>query len=409
MSAPDFDTLLNIGKALNDACYAVATGSFDCNVYSKHGISVRQTPFVITRFSRGTPNGHLNPVYDASGSVRRYYYDTYNSTLEVEIVTERTSNNVSHSQYVAAARKVYQNKDNVNQHLPYHRVLDVVPSGYTMVSDEESNRDISTVGFNYVTSINPSAWITGSWTPISDGTTTTTTTTTEAPYYQALFTAISESSPSLEYSPLRELLASNYSNNDPVTLATEWTNGVYNLDEFVDAPTFVESANAGMPAFRFDGNDALQKNGFFFANPNLIIIVFKADFVGGFQTVLTRAIDGDWNSFYISDDEYYISAKEEVGSSAAISGGTRDENTHILELMYAGASSSIKVDGVEVASGTIPEAGLDGFTLGTNAIGSTNFLVGDVQHVLVYDTLPDTTKRDAVISEMAALYSVSIA
>jgi hypothetical protein len=83
----------------------------------------------------------------------------------------------------------------------------------------------------------------------------------------------------------------------------------------------------------------------------------------------------------VTPNEYRLFA----GSFAA--GGTSDTDPHLFVFRFNGSSSSIKVDGVTVASGLNPgSAGLRGFTVGCNvALGSDTLNGGRYAFIGVYD------------------------
>lgn len=222
--------------------------------------------------------------------------------------------------------------------------------------------------------------------------------------YQALFTAISESAPTLEYSPLKEYLAGNYVNSASVSSAKEWVSGVYNATQsnVINQPMFLEDGGAGHPAFRFNGTDALRSIGFTLTQPNTILVVASLDFI---DTTADYIIDGmtidGRQAIYLGSGTWNLYAGNAILSNISASVGN-----HIFVAQFNGASSTIYVDGASDAgdAGSLPMEGISlavRYTFG-------NSMTGNIQYVLIWDTPPSSTLLNSVITELSSLYNIPI-
>lgn len=219
--------------------------------------------------------------------------------------------------------------------------------------------------------------------------------------YAALLAAIDASNPTLEYNALREFLAGNYADTDAVTSATEWVSGTYPATQGTASaqPTFIESANGGHPAFRFDSGNWLITVGMTSLTQPISVL-----FVGDTSDDGTLKV-----AFSGSPDRLQIGAttgKWRLNGGAVLYGGTRDGNPHAFFADYDGASSNLDVDGVTAISGN---AGSNDFgQIILSDIGySWN---GDIQvGPIIWDTPPTAGQIDAILAELEALGYVTLA
>jgi hypothetical protein len=91
---------------------------------------------------------------------------------------------------------------------------------------------------------------------------------------------------------------------------------------------------------------------------------------------------------------------EMYAGASAIVGGTPDTSAHVFTVTFNGASSSLRIDGVEVFTGDPGSGGLDGITLGAdvNSDGDSKVVYGEV---LPYDALIDSTDRSTIEAYLA--------
>lgn len=224
--------------------------------------------------------------------------------------------------------------------------------------------------------------------------------------YAALFAAIDASSPTLEYNALREWVAGNYADGDPVTSATEWVSGTYQATQGTAAnqPTFIESANGGHPAFRFDGGDWLQATGFSYSQPNTVLVV------GNVNALLTsmQFTDGSASSTRHQIAQY-ASGLWGIYAGSSISGGTPNTSTHVFVATFNGASSSLYIDNTLVVSSDAGAQSFGGLVIGARYSLDSGFLDGDTQlGPIIWDGLADTNKITAILTELESLGLVTI-
>lgn len=225
--------------------------------------------------------------------------------------------------------------------------------------------------------------------------------------YTPLLAAIDASNPTLDYSCLRGYLAGTWSDGDPVASATEWVSGTYPATQGTASaqPTFVESANGGHPAFRFDGGDWIQATGFTNSQPNTILVV------------------GSWTNIDVSDRIFVdgggnASKRNVIYSGGGVwriyggnvlSDGVDDEYTHVFVATFNGASSALHIDGSLAVSGNTGTLDFQGISIGARYDGFTSLLIGDIQvGPIIWDTPPSQAQIEAIEAELEALGYVTL-
>lgn len=221
--------------------------------------------------------------------------------------------------------------------------------------------------------------------------------------YAPLLAAIDASAPTLEYNPVREFLAGNYADGVGVATYREWRSGTYNALQADPAkqPTFVESANGGHPALRFDGNDYLQVTGFTYSQPNTILVVAKFDlpiaaafpvFDGVSDRELLYASSGLWRLF--------------AGDVADL--GANDTSQHVFVSTFNGASSTLSIDGVTSSAVNSGTNAISGITIGASG-PLTSFFYGDIQiGPFLWDGLANPAKIADILTELALLNYITL-
>lgn len=150
---------------------------------------------------------------------------------------------------------------------------------------------------------------------------------------------------------------------------TDQTGNGHDLSGTYTGPTgSINSLQAG----RFDGADDLLSAAWATeGQANTMFAVIKPLSVGGTW----------WDSAGSQAHQSYVANTDEWGffAGSGISGGTVDTSPHILAILADGASSIIRVDGTQVASGGSGTDGFDGINVGANRNDGNygNFDIGE--------------------------------
>lgn len=161
MPAPDFETCYDFETAIEDATTSMLSSSvlmFD----NPRATTIHETPSVHCRFLLGQNTGHLQPIYDASGSVTTVKWDSFDGVLEANIITDRGSDNNYHEHYLRHVRNKLADPHNFRPYLTYHDVIQSQMLDYTTQLDQDKNQDISNIRFSLRVCVVPTAWPTSS-------------------------------------------------------------------------------------------------------------------------------------------------------------------------------------------------------------------------------------------------------
>jgi len=129
------------------------------HVYLSRMVDSAQSPRLEIKATTGQTQNHAKLAVDRV----RWVYDTYDGTIEVKIVTNRTSEAKSdaHAKLVGQARArmqlYYITQEWTKQNSPL-LVMDVREASSDTSFDDEMNLDTSTLTFAIYFSINPNAW-----------------------------------------------------------------------------------------------------------------------------------------------------------------------------------------------------------------------------------------------------------
>jgi hypothetical protein len=168
------------------------------------------------------------------------------------------------------------------------------------------------------------------------------------------------------------------SDGDLVSTWADETGNGYDLTAGT-APTYRDNIIGSNPVVRFDGSSEFVDVAFSaLAQPNTIFVVaqFRSNAGGSNQPILD-AKDNDRQTIGENNDSWQLFA----GSS--LTRGTADTVEHIWGGLFNGASSTLRVDGSQIASGDVGGGSLDGLTVGTNQ-PQEDFSAVDVGEILVY-------------------------
>jgi hypothetical protein len=151
----DLNTIYAIDTAIQSAVQSLISSSV-VSFSLPRDETVNVTPDFSAAFFVGSPTGHIQPM--ASASVMLAKHDTLSGTLEVQVMTDRATDNTSHQTYLNIARSILSEKQNYKQYLQWHDVLDIEFSGQSTSVDNDKNQDITNLSFNLKVCIDPTSW-----------------------------------------------------------------------------------------------------------------------------------------------------------------------------------------------------------------------------------------------------------
>jgi hypothetical protein len=146
------------------------------------------------------------------------------------------------------------------------------------------------------------------------------------------------------------------------------------------APTFKTSIINGNPVVRFDGTDDFLDVAFSaLSQPNHIFVVFQLNSTGS----ATDSILDSANNSKRHAISHNGSSSYGMFAGSGIDGGSPDTNPHIRSDLFNTTSSSLRIDGSQVASGDVGSESLDGFRAASRA-DDTDFADVDIGEILIY-------------------------
>lgn len=173
----------------------------------------------------------------------------------------------------------------------------------------------------------------------------------------------------------------------PVSRLPNWHGVAGPLEQATEAarPTWQHGLNS-RPSVRHNGSSHTLHTADFASvetQPNTVVLVGKFSAVAGNTFVL---FDGKFGSV---TDRHWVAVdfgvyKAYAGSVIAEGAGTANTSPHIIRALFNGASSSLWVDDVLVASGDTGAQSLGGITLGRFADSASAWFNGDWSEILVY-------------------------
>jgi len=168
-----------------------------------------------------------------------------------------------------------------------------------------------------------------------------------------------------------------------------------------NAPTFKTNIVNNNPIVRFDGvDDFLDVSFSIISQPVNIYLAFKMQSLTSRDDVLDSNNTNTQFLFGPRSTNYTLFA------GSFISGGSPDTNFHIASWLGDGSSSTIRIDGTQVASGNPGSNGLDGITLGANAFGNLPAEV-DIGEILVYPQ-DKSSKQSSIETYLGNKWGVSV-
>jgi hypothetical protein len=191
--------------------------------------------------------------------------------------------------------------------------------------------------------------------------------------------------------------AQSLSLNDGDTVSSwpDSDDGSDDLSAVENGATYQTSVLNGNPVVRFNGDDKYDNGGFASSKsqPITYIAVVQVDTGGGGQPAIVNDYNkgntfADWDILRWNDSN----TAWEVYGGSGVSGGSNDGSSfYIVSGILDGASSIVRVDGSQVASGDAGDGNgsWDGIQVGEGGAG--NYLTGDLAELLVCEANLDST------------------
>ena len=156
MPAPKFSTCYRLEDYIETAVKSALNNAL-LNCYAQRDEDTVGTPRTHVQFVTGPALEHYSQLL-SDGTTR---IDRFTGTLQVAIVTNRADDVAdSHSATRGTVREVlYNHQVTITEAmLPYHVLLRIVETGTTPETSSDDDHDISTISFQVVFQIRPSAW-----------------------------------------------------------------------------------------------------------------------------------------------------------------------------------------------------------------------------------------------------------
>jgi len=202
--------------------------------------------------------------------------------------------------------------------------------------------------------------------------------------------------------PDSDLLQARYSekdlslsDGDPVSTFTDETGNGNDLTG--TAATFRANALNGNPVVRFDGVDDDLNTTFSstLSQPNYIFMVARQRSAPADNFWIWGANDG----FGVRQDLLTSSAPEyQLFAGSFFNDGAPDTNAHIFGGVFDGASSAIRLDGTQTATGDGGADGMPGARIGYHS-GADSYFDIDVGEWLIYDSQPSIPAVASYLSD----------
>jgi len=161
--------------------------------------------------------------------------------------------------------------------------------------------------------------------------------------------------------------------------------------------TGVSASINGKQAGDFDGsNDGVNGSfGTVQGQPNHVFMVFQLRTTDNFRGIF----DADANRHKIGTG----SSVFDVFAGSQLTDGSSDTSPHVINVLFDGSNSKIRLDGTQKASGGLGAQDLDGVTLGQQAANAgvgANYADVKIGEVVVYQT--DKTGQESEIEQFLA-------
>lgn len=164
---------------------------------------------------------------------------------------------------------------------------------------------------------------------------------------------------------------------------------------------FLLAFESGIPTMEPDGVDDFLASallGSALSQPTAIFVVAKNnDTVGSNRQIFSGQSDFGRQVLYNDSNNDSIFAGTVLAAPGVM------EEWHVWTAVFNGASSVLRIDGVQVAAGNAGPQNLDGFVLGCNFEFTSNFWFGRFIALLVLPELPSLSSIELIESELSLL------
>lgn len=196
-------------------------------------------------------------------------------------------------------------------------------------------------------------------------------------------------------------------NNDPIGA---WADQSGTGNDVLQAtggnrPVLSTNVQNGRNAVSFSGSaHTLQKTfGAAYAQPNTVIVTFQATGAGSTGPVFDAFTS---QNEQLDATTWGIATMRAYAGTVLASVSASDLNiSHIASIVFNGGSGVFRYNKAQEATGAIGAQTLDGFTLGSRGDG-TNFYIGYIMEIVVYNAALTTPQMVLVENYMAARYGL---
>jgi hypothetical protein len=169
-------------------------------------------------------------------------------------------------------------------------------------------------------------------------------------------------------------------------------------------PTQSATALNSRPGLTFDGGDVLQTGAFTVAQPFVVVVATQRTgaMAGSALQILYDGLTNAGRGVL-----YHNATTGHLGifSGTALQSTTATTSPTILRATHNGATSSLVLNGTEIASGNAGTTGLDGLTLGRRFTG-TDFLTGIIADILIFSGADYAARAASADALMRAYYGI---
>lgn len=168
-------------------------------------------------------------------------------------------------------------------------------------------------------------------------------------------------------------------------------------------PTFATNTFGSMPGILFDGiDDMIGLSSLAISQPLTIVMVAKV--TANPTGTWIDGNNGGGSTFTITTASNAYS----LNAGATLSGGTYNTSAHVLTFVLNGASSIIRVDGTQVASGDAGSNAMTGlYLMATNA--DANSTAGSIGSVAVYNRALATAELSSLERSLGSRFGITVA
>lgn len=149
-------------------------------------------------------------------------------------------------------------------------------------------------------------------------------------------------------------------------------------------PAYSATGHNGRPCLTFDGGDSLAASFSAISQPGAVIVACQVTSVADFRFVVDSSHATNRWAIYTSITTGLVNG---FAGSAITSGSGTLGSICVVSAVFNGASSVVRINGVQVASGNAGAATMQGITIGASSSGASGFLIGSVGDIAICSSL----------------------